>query len=412
MCHREEIRTQQRMDKHSKITCDIVVAGAGIAGLLATVAFGRLGLRVVCADPNIPMTTPDTNVADIRTTAILQPSIEFLKSINVWQSLVSHATPLQRLRIIEAGQKSSQLVRDFDASEISDAAFGWNVSNPVLLHELLVRVQKLDNVDFLSETEVVDVFSQHSGAKVILSDGRHVGTKLVIGCDGRDSKIREIARIPTITRRYGQKVLAFSVTHPIPHENSSTEIYVDEGPFTLVPQADFEGCPSSAVVWMQKGRNAIASLSQSVPEFEDAITERSLSLFGPLKLISPRVIWPVTCQIATRFAAQRVALLAEAAHVLPPIGAQGLNMSIADLRVLVDLAGQHSQDLGSLAMLNSYHRIRIHDIRIRSTAIDLLNRLTMSNNTLLHRIRATGLSVVHDWAPVRHGIMRFGLGIG
>ncbi len=400
------------MDKNGDLTCDIVVAGAGIAGLLATVAFGRLGLSVICADPNVPIRKPDTSRADIRTTAILQPSIAFLKRIDIWRSLAAHATPLKKLRIIAAGEHSSQLARDFDASEISDEAFGWNIPNALLVAELLTRVQKLDNVEFLSAVEVTDVFAQYSGAKVVLSDGRRIQTKLVVGCDGSDSRVREIAKIPITTRRYGQKVLAFSVTHPIPHENSSTEIYIDGGPFTLVPQADFEGCPASAVVWMQKGRRTLDSLSQDVPEFQAAITERSLSLYGPLRLISQRRLWPVTCQIARRLVAQRVALLAEAAHVLPPIGAQGLNMSITDLRVLIDLARQHREDLGSQDMLNSYHRRRIHDIRVRATAIDLLNRVAMSNNPLLHRIRATGLSVIHDWAPVRHGTMRFGLGIG
>ena len=149
------------------------------------------------------------------------------------------------------------------------------------------------------------------------------------------------------TFRYGQKALTFAVTHPLPHQNISTEIHRSGGPFTLVPLPDRDGLPSSAVVWMERGPEVARLMALDAPEFEAAANARSCQILGPLTLAGRRLVWPMIAQIADRMAGERLALMAEAAHVVPPIGAQGLNMSLADLAALLDLAQTH--DLGSAA---------------------------------------------------------------
>jgi 2-octaprenyl-6-methoxyphenol hydroxylase len=71
--------------------------------------------------------------------------------------------------------------------------------------------------------------------------------------------MRRALGIGVRTTRYGQKALAFAVTHPEPHRNVSTEIHRSGGPFTLVPLPDREGKPASAVVWMERGGRGCAA---------------------------------------------------------------------------------------------------------------------------------------------------------
>jgi 2-octaprenyl-6-methoxyphenol hydroxylase len=133
---------------------------------------------------------------------------------------------------------------------------------------------------------------------------------------------------------------------------------------------------------------------------------------GPLTLASRRQVWPVISQIAERLTAERLALVAEAAHVVPPIGAQGLNMSLRDIATLVDLARADPGGLGGAAMLGAYARARESDIRLRVRGIDMLNRVSMSGMPGLHALRGAGLRLLHDVAPLRRGLMRLGLGAG
>ncbi|WP_102226005.1 UbiH/UbiF family hydroxylase [Acidimangrovimonas sediminis] len=396
-----------------RISTDILVSGGGVAGLTAAAAFGAAGHSVICVDPAPPVTDETAEGADLRTTAFLQPSIPVLQAAGLWQALEPHAAPLQIMRIVDAGgaEPEPRIVKDFDASDISDQPFGWNLPNWLLRREMVARLAEMPNVDFRPGTATRAVLTRESAALVTLSDGSRVSARLLIGADGRNSAVREALQIPVRTTRYGQKALAFAVTHPIPHESVSTEIHRSGGPFTLVPLPDRGGLPCSAVVWMERGPEALRLAALPEPAFEAAMSERSCHLFGPLRLASRRTVWPIISQLAARMAGERTALIAEAAHVVPPIGAQGLNMSLADLRVLLELAEAAPAELGTPKMLEAYHRRRHAEVLARVTGIDALNRASMLGAQGLRDLRAGALNTLYSVAPVRRTLMRAGLGV-
>jgi len=393
-------------------TTDILISGGGVAGLTAACAFGAAGFRVICVDPTSPVTSEAAEGADLRTTAFLQPSRRLFEAAGLWDRLAPYAAALQIMRIVDAGGNSydARDIADFDASDISDAPFGWNLPNWLLRREMLARIDDLPNVTFMPATATARLMTRETGARVYLSDGTHVTAQLVIAADGRNSTIRQACDIGVKTWHYGQKALAFSVTHPVPHENVSTEIHRTGGPFTLVPMPDLDGKPRSAIVWMDKGAAILGLHDLPVDAFEAALFERSAHLFGPMKLVGRRTVWPIISQLADRLSHQRVALIAEAAHVVPPIGAQGLNMSLADITTLLDLAKTTPEALGSTVMLDQYHRARWCDIKARVTGIDLLNRSSMAENPMLRDLRRFGLKALHDITPLRKALMKAGLG--
>ncbi|MEX0349998.1 MAG: UbiH/UbiF family hydroxylase [Paracoccaceae bacterium] len=394
-------------------TCDILISGGGIAGLTAAAAFGAAGFDVICVDPTPPVTERDAQGSDLRTTAFLQPAQALLDQCGLWARLGDHAAPLQVMRIVDAGGElpEPRIVRDFNAADISEQPFGWNLPNWLLRREMTLRLGELPNVDFRPGTGTTTLFTRTSEARVGLSDGSRIRCKLVIAADGRNSPMREAAGIDVKTTRYGQKALAFAVTHPTPHDNVSTEIHRSGGPFTMVPLPDWKGSPSSAIVWMERGPVAQDLLALPDAAFEAAMTERSCGLLGDLKLASRRTIWPIISQSAAHLSGERIALMAEAAHVVPPIGAQGLNMSLNDLRGLLDLAEIHRDDLGSAAMLDAYHKARIRDVELRVTGIDLLNRASMVEARPLRDARALGLDALYALPAVRRTLMQMGLGV-
>lgn len=397
----------------ARIDTDILVSGGGVAGLTAAAAFGSAGFRVTCVDPEPPVTAMEAEGSDLRTTAFLQPSIPVLEAAGLWARLEPHAAPLQVMRIIDAGGEVAEprIVKDFDAADISDQPFGWNLPNWLLRREMVARLAELPNVDFRPGTATQRLLTREAEALVTLSDGTRVAAKLVVAADGRASPMREAAGISVSTTRYGQKALAFAVTHPIPHRNVSTEIHRSGGPFTLVPLPDRDGMPCSAIVWMETGPEVARLAALPVAEFEAAMNERSCFTLGPLRLASRRTVWPIISQIAERMAGERVALIAEAAHVMPPIGAQGLNMSLADLRELLALAEGDRAGLGSAAMLEAYHRKRHLEVQARVAGIDVLNRASMMGAQGLRDLRAGALNALYSVAPVRRTLMRAGLGV-
>lgn len=397
----------------TRIETDILIAGGGIAGLSAALAFGRAGFRTLLVSPEPPVTDGAATGSDLRSTAFLQPAKRLFEEIGLWDDLAGTATALDVLRLVDTVGSPPHIrdSREFMASDLGEPSFGWNLMNWRVLRGLSRVLAAEGNVELRFGTSFASMVARDSGAIARLSDGSPVEARLVIAADGRNSAVRAAAGIGVRTTHYGQKTLAFVVGHPRAHRNISTEIYHHGGPFTLVPLPDLDGAPASAVVWMNLGPRAEALAALDVAAFEAKMSERSCHILGPLKLRSGRRLWPIISQRAERLTARRVAIMAEAAHVIPPIGAQGLNTSMGDLILLRDLALAAGRDgLGGEKMLAEYDRRRCADIRRRVQAIDLFNRITRSPDRGVQMLRLIGMKAVHDLRGLREAVMRAGMG--
>ena len=397
----------------TRIQTDILISGGGVAGLTAAAAFGSAGFSVICVDPTPPVTSATADGADLRSTAFLQPSVEVLQAAGLWDKLSPHAAPLQIMRIIDAGGATNEprRIKDFNASDVSDQPFGYNLPNWLLRREMVARLAELPSVDFRPGVATKSILTRQTEARVTLTDGTAVSARLLIGADGRNSFVRQALGIGVRTWRYGQKALTFAVTHPVPHDNVSTEIHRSGGPFTLVPLPDRGGIPASAVVWMTDGPEVQRLSALDTQGFEAAINARSCHILGPLTLASKRMVWPIISQLADSLIGPRTALMAEAAHVMPPIGAQGLNMSLTDIATLLDLAKATPGALGDDAMLAAYQSARHRDIQTRVIGIDALNRASMLGAPALRDLRGAALDALYAVTPLRKTLMRKGLGV-
>lgn len=397
----------------SKKTTDVFISGAGIAGLALAIGLAKTGRSVTLADPAPPPQSRDEDQSDLRSTAFLRPGRDFLDDIGVWTRLRDQATPLEVLRVINCTGQPPQIgtERAFRSDDLGEAAFGWNLPNWLTRKTLAELAQETPGLDLRFGAGFERILTRDREARITLTDGLSLTTRLAIAADGRNSPLREAVGIETEITRYGQKALAFAVTHDVPHGNISTELYSQGGAFVLVPLPDQSGKPASAVVWMHDGPEAVRLAKLDDTAFSNAVTDRSAGVLGPLQVITQRNLWPVVTQRAKHLTAIRVALLAEAAHVFPPIGAQGLNTSLTDVRALLDLATRHTADLGGGAMLTAFAKARERDIRARSRVIDLYNRLCRNDAAPASQLRDLGLSLVHDVPQLRTSVMRAGMGV-
>jgi len=387
--------------------CDILIAGGGLAGLIAAVALTQQGFDVTLIDPG---PRPTGACKDTRSTAYLRPARDLLGRIGLWDQLAPLATPLAQLRIIDTAGDPPHPVDSRNFLPEGSGPFGWNLPNDATRAALCQVLETAPNATLRFGTELTGLLARDASAHVTLGSEDRIEARLVIGADGHASTVRQACEIDVTTTRYGQKALAFEVTHDVPHGDISTEIYASGGAFTLVPLPDRDGRPSSAVVWMEDDPRALDLAARPTDAFSAAATARSTSALGNLRLHGERAIFPVISQRSKRLTARRVALIAEAAHVLPPIGAQGLNSSLADVAALVDLAASDPTALGSDKMLASYEHARSFDICARMAAIDAYNRVCRSGAGWVRRVRVEGLRCVHDLEPVRRAVIRAGLG--
>lgn len=395
-----------------RIETDILVAGGGIAGLAATARLAAAGFEVICVDP-APAGTPGV---DHRTTAFLEPAVATLERAGAWAGLEAAAAPLWTMRLIDAGGRAREVreTADFNAIEMMDRPFGWNVPNIAIRKALLARLTDLPGARLINGQTVAGLVSRTTHAMARLSGGGQVRAQLVVAADGRDSMLRQAAGIGVRRWHYGQKALVFAVTHPRPHDGISTEIHRTGGPLTLVPMPDRDGRPCSSVVWMMPGPRAAELHALDDAALSAEVTADTMGLFGPVMVTGARALWPIIGQIAARLDGPRIALVAEAAHVIPPIGAQGLNMSLADVETLARLAAEardNHADIGAPELLSAYQRRRYSEMAARVAGIDFLNRAARADAQPLRDLRCAALKAIHDIRPLRRTAMRWGLGV-
>jgi 2-octaprenyl-6-methoxyphenol hydroxylase len=396
---------------------DILVAGGGLAGLAAAARLASESFAVAVADRAAPPPVDtDSAGADLRTTALLHPAIETLRRAGAWAGMGEAAEALWVMRILDAGGRENRERQraDFEAAEMGDRPFGFNIPNTAARAALMDRLAEL-GVPLHAPAALESLTLREDAAIARLGDGTMLRARLVIGADGRESAVRRLAGIKFRQWSYGQKALVFAVRHPRPHGGVSTEIHREGGPFTLVPMPDSDGWHMSSVVWMERSADAARLAGLADDAFEAMLNARSLDVLGHLEVVGRKAMWPIIGQLSERMAGTRVALMAEAVHVIPPIGAQGLNMSLADLEDLAErlvATRDRGADIGSAAVLQGYHRRRWPETAARVAGVDALNRAALASWQPLRDLRRVGLAAVHTLPFARRMAMKIGMGAG
>jgi len=383
-----------------RLTVEVAVVGGGPAGLTAAVALASAGIEtaLVARRP----------ADDPRTTALLGGSVTALETLGVWAGCEAQAAPLRAMRIVDA---TARLIRApevcFEASEIGLDAFGHNIENRHLIAALDARAAALPALKRI-EDQARAVEPGETGVTVALKGGGEVAARLAIGADGRRSLCRAAAGIDTDGRRYPQTALAFILRHSRPHRDTSTEFHTESGPFTLVP---LPGLRSSLVCVVEpREAERIAALEGAALDAE--IERRSHSILGKIAVEPGHGAFALSVETARRFAARRVALVGEAAHLIPPIGAQGLNLGLRDAACIGELvvaARRDGLDVGSDDLLARYDALRRADVNSRALAVDLLNRTLLTDFLPVQGVRGFGLYLLDRLGPLRRAAMREGV---
>lgn len=379
-------------------SCKTAVIGSGPAGMIAA-------LKLALVHEDIVLVGAEPAATDMRTTALMMPAISVLQTLNVWQDIAPRAATLKTMRIVDG---TTRLIRSptvsFHAAELGEDAFGYNMPNTVLNAALTQAVAKSPNIRRLDATATAFEHKENS-VQISLDSGGTIETALVVAADGRNSAARDAARIHVRQWNYPQTAIILSFAHELPHSNISTEFHTESGPFTQVPLPGNH----SSLVWVCKPEKAQHLLSLGTEALGAEIERNMLSMLGKITVKIAAQAWPMSGIVPKAFAARRTILIGEAAHVFPPIGAQGLNLGIRDALDLAIAIATHPVDPGAEQVIRDYNRHRTPDIWARTGFVHTLNRALLSDFLPVQMLRSAGLEMLRRTAPLRTLFMREGM---
>lgn len=383
---------------------EVVVVGAGPVGLTAAVALGLSGVETALIAPRAATT-------DNRTSGLLVGSVVALETLGVWSLCRRHAVALHAVRIIE-GRARLLRAREvvFRAADIGLDAFGYNLENRYLLAALERRASGLPALTRI-EDQVSSVSLGDSAIEVGLGGGGRARARLVIGADGQGSFCRRAVGIDVDGWRYPQTAIALCFGHTEPHHDTSIEFHIDNEPLTLMP---LPGTRSSLVLAAETQMVArLGALNGAL--LAEELERRSRSMLGRISVEPGHGTFPIAMQTARRFAADRVALIGEAAHVIPPFGGHGLNLGLRDAATIAELmvaARRAGRDLGSAEVLASYDALRRPDVVYLRRTIGFATELLLSDAVAVRWLRGLTHLFLHGIGPLRRTVMRKGIGPG
>jgi 2-octaprenyl-6-methoxyphenol hydroxylase len=384
---------------------DVVIAGSGPAGFAAALACTQSGLRALVVDTS---KSASTSAAKGRSAALFNSTVAFLERLGVWAACSAAAEPLRALQFIDdTGRRLRAPDCVFHANEIGETAFGHNIANADLVGALKAEAERL-GLPMIAPGRLVSLRETANEAFLLFENGTEVGAPLIVAADGAMSATRAAAGIRTLAWSYEQIAIATSFSHERPHSGVCIELHRSAGPFTLVPLPGNK----SSLVWVERKEEAGRLLALDDADFAREAEKVSRLALGRIFQVSERARFLLTALAVREFGRSRVALVGEAAHVTPPIGAQGLNLGFRDVEALTTLiaaARERGDDIGGQNLLRAYSASRRRDIVSRTFGADMLNRSLLSGFLPLQLARGLGLYALGAIGPLRRAFMRSGI---
>lgn len=389
---------------------DVLVAGGGYVGLSMAVSIKKaaphLGVMVVDAAPE------GAWQRDERASAIIAAGSRLFSALGVWPEILEESQPINRMIVTDS--RTSDPVRPvfltFEGDIAPGEPFAHMVPNRAMVGALLKAAGEL-GVDVVHATTVDSFTTQTASIAVRLSDSTSVDARLLIACDGRKSRLRDLAGIKTVDFDYGQSGIVTTVEHERDHGGVAEEHFLPAGPFAILPMKG----KRASLVWTERTEDANRLIATDELVFEEELERRFGHKLGALRVIGGRYAFPLSLSLARAFIAPRLALAGDAAHGIHPISGQGLNLGLKDVAALAETivdADRLGLDIGAVDVLERYQSWRRFDTFRMGVTTDMLNRLFSNDVTPIRIARDFGLGLVDRMPALKSFFIRQAAAVG
>ncbi len=387
---------------------DVLIMGGGMVGAALACALRDTPLRVAVAERAAPELEWPAESLAVRVSAITRASQRIFQHLDAWPRMrARRVSPYQEMFVWDAGGNGS--IR-FTAADLGEPDLGHIIENRVIQAALWEGLDDVANVERICPASLAAMQLHDDHAEVRLDDGRSLRVGLVVGADGANSKVLELAGISVAGWLYDQHALVANVRTELPHRDTAWQRFLPDGPLAFLPVNDGR----CSLVWSCSPEQAQARLAMDEAEFREALGEAFQFRLGGITEVEGRAVHPLRLRHAERYVQPRIALVGDAAHSIHPLAGQGVNIGLLDAAALADVILQahgRGQDVGAYGVLRRYERWRKGENLLMMGAMDAFKRAFGSGLAPLRLARNLGLEVAGRLGPLKNAIMRRALGL-
>ena len=378
---------------------DVIIAGAGLVGSSLALALKNSGLRLALVETHAPAWNDPTGW-DNRIYALSPGTAAFLDSCSVWQRLDSARITVISEMQVYGDDGASRL--DFSAYDCGLPVLAFIAENRQLQQAMWQQLAAQENLDLLCPGECAAIEWAAEHITLRLKDGTHIDAKLLVGADGGDSKVRELAGIDAKRHPYNQFAVVANFEAEKAHRNIAYQWFRQDGVLAYLPLPEMR----ISIVWSTGEDHAQSLLALAQEQFCSEVAKTGGNELGDLRMITPCAAFPLKLLRVERLVNPRIALIGDAAHVVHPLAGQGVNLGFQDARVLAEtLMNRGVQaDCGDYHLLRRYERARKEDILAMQLTTHGLQRLF--SNPWLSGLRNFGLKLTNGLPQIKNFLVQ------
>ncbi len=373
---------------------DLIIIGGSFAGMTSALTLSLISEDLKIAVIEKQDIRNEDKSCDGRAYAISSYSLNLFKEIGIFDELQQYAGIISDIKITD---QNSPFFLDFIGCEVDpkNGQLGQIIENHHIHTALRNRLFQQKNVtvfcpNFYQKIEFLD-----ESVLVELDDKSAIRGKLLLACDGRFSKLRDLYQIHTTKKNYHQKAIVFSISHEKSHQNIAYEKFLPGGPLAILP---FQNLHHSSIVWIAKSEVAEAILDLDETNFRQQLEKKMENVLGRINVNSEKFSYPLSLIEANKFYHEKMLLIGDAACGVHPIAGQGFNLAIAGIKILRDLIRDRlicGLDISSKAMIEEYHKKAKLNAGKMLVATDVLNSFFETKSLSVGLLRDFGLGVVN-----------------
>ena len=388
------------------IDFDIVIAGGGMVGGTLACALGGSALKVAVIEPRTPAAAGDDY--ELRVSAITPASQTVFGNLGAWEGMVGRrVSPVETMHVWEG----SSVLR-YDSAEIGEPGLAWIIENRVIVAALAERLAAFSNVEVVNPARVAEIEFGEERVTLRLDDGRALTTRLLVGADGAESRVRQAAAIGWNRHELGQAAIVAVVQVEKPHGRCAYQHFLPTGPLAFLPLDDPHRV---SIVWSADTTRARELLALDDHAFDAGLQTAFGDRLGAVRLVSARVSIPLALGFAECYTGHRLALIGDAAHTVHPLAGQGVNLGILDAAAVAEVlleSAARQRDPGAPSGLRRYERARKGADVGMQLVTGGFRYLFGSSLPGVRWLRKTGLDATERMPLLRQFFMRQASGLG